>query len=662
MASMRSGMARGLLARLFGEGTLAGASDEELLGRFAATRDETAFAALVERHGPMILRTARVILRDPHEAEDVFQATFLVLARKAGSIRGRGALAGWLYRVARRAALRANAEAVRRRGCRGPEMNAIAAPERGPDDDGPLIHEELDRLPEKYRLPVVLCYLQGLSYDEAASRLRWTEGMVRGRLARAREVLRGRLARRGLTAPAAALAALAPKPGDAAVATSLVQSTVKAAACVAAGRAAAGGIVSVRAAALARGVIRTMSLRTFGRNAVAVLAAGIITGAGTLVLRAGPEAPPPARAREDPAGDHEGPSPVELVAQVRDHYRGLDSFAMRIEHRDSSGLYPGEYTQELRWRKGDKFTLKVISRGNEAVPDYHANGLELLTLRADGSSESGAIRPEPGVSPGWEVSGGFILSWLQDTLVGRMVLDPRPGLKMRWSYGPRKEWRSHAVREVVMTVTDPRDRNGGGLKTSLFVDPDGKRLIGVESSPTGRPGWALYEDQRENRAAPDGLLDAGAKAPAFDLEAVGGGRIALGPMLQGRKALLINFWFIGCHPCRQELLQLQQLYDECKDKGLAVVAINCGDASEEIGPFLKGKGLTFPVALAGEGDKEISRWYGVRGFPTTYIVGPDGRIITRDTGFSESATLVSIRKTLATLGVEGAERPAETRR
>ncbi len=662
MAGMGSGATPGLLARLFREGSLAGAPDEELLSRFVARRDGPAFAALVERYGPMVLRTTSAILRDPHDAEDAFQATFLVLARKAGSVGGRGTLAGWLYRVARRIALRAAADAARRRETRGGEMNAIATEDRRPDDVLPLLHEELGRLPEKYRAPVVLCYLEELSYDEAASRLRWTEGMVRGRLARARDLLRGRLARRGVAAPAAALAAaLAPRPGEAAAVAALARGSVEAATRVAAGGTAAGGIVSIRAAALAEGAMRSMIFDKLGRGAAVVLAVGILAGAGALTLRAAAAARPTTTAAAAPGDDGEELTPVELLAQVRDHYRGLDSFAMRIEHRDSSGLYPGGYTQELRWRKGDRFTLKVVSRGNETVPDFHANGLELMRLGPDGSSESEAIRPESGSSPDWEVSGGLILSWLQDTPMGRMILDPGSGLGIRWVYGPRTEWRSHPVREVVMTIADPGDPDGRGTEASLFVDPVGRRLIGVEANVTGRPGWAVYADQRENPAAPDGLLDAGVMAPDFSLEAIDGGRAELGPMLRGRKALLINFWFAGCGPCREEFPHLQRLYEECKDRGLAVLAINCGDTAGEIRPFLEEHGLTFPVALAGEGAEDVSRRYGVHGFPTTYILRPDGRVAARETGFSGPDTLESIRATLASLGVESADRPAERR-
>ena len=192
---------------LLGGGAVAGLSDGELLGRFAADRDESAFAALVARHGPMVLATALGVARDPDEAEDVFQAAFLMLARRAGSIRDGEALAGWLRRVARRAAVRANVQAARRRDRDirlGPELALRARPEPLGDDEGPAaIRAEVDRLPDALRRPVVLCDLEGLTRPEAARRLGWTEGAVRGRLARARSLLRSRLTRRGLAPPSA---------------------------------------------------------------------------------------------------------------------------------------------------------------------------------------------------------------------------------------------------------------------------------------------------------------------------------------------------------------------------------------------------------------------------------------------------------------------------
>ena len=196
MDSGPSGAATRYLTALFQAGTAAGLGDRVLLERFADRRDaddpeaEAAFAALVERHGPMVLRVCRAMLGDRHEAEDAFQATFLVLASRARSIRRGDSVGAWLHGVALRVASRARWRAARRRHHerRHAEMTAAtgaggAGTDRPPDDVDRVLHEEIGRLPEKYRRPVVLCYLEGLTHDQAADQLGWPVGTVRRRLA-----------------------------------------------------------------------------------------------------------------------------------------------------------------------------------------------------------------------------------------------------------------------------------------------------------------------------------------------------------------------------------------------------------------------------------------------------------------------------------------------
>jgi RNA polymerase sigma factor (sigma-70 family) len=206
---------------LFDVGALGAMPDRALLDQFArgGETSEPAFATLVERHGPMVLRVCRQLLADGHLAEDAFQVTFLLLARRARSIHNPDALAGWLHRVARRVALRALGGIRRRNDRERAEAGEIAAAA----DDNPLeraevsaiVHEEIDRLGDAQRLPILLCALEGLSHEEAAQRLRWPVGTVKSRLVRGRRRLEGRLARRGL-APAVALAAgLAATPATA---------------------------------------------------------------------------------------------------------------------------------------------------------------------------------------------------------------------------------------------------------------------------------------------------------------------------------------------------------------------------------------------------------------------------------------------------------------
>jgi RNA polymerase sigma factor (sigma-70 family) len=190
---------------------LDGLSDEELLDRFVDGGDDAAeavFRAIVVRHGPMVLGVCRHVLNQLQDAEDAFQATFLVLARKAGSIRDRRVLAHWLYEVAYRIAMRAKSNGGRRRALerQGGEMAAtVSVDNHGWIELKPVLHEEVNRLPEKYRVPVILCYLEGKTNEEVAQLLHWPVGTVKGRLSRARDILRSRLTRRGLALSAALL-------------------------------------------------------------------------------------------------------------------------------------------------------------------------------------------------------------------------------------------------------------------------------------------------------------------------------------------------------------------------------------------------------------------------------------------------------------------------
>ena len=246
--------------RLFQGASMAGLSEWQLLNRYVTRRDESAFEALVARHGPMVLGVCRGMLTDPHAVEDAFQATFLVLVRRAGSLGEHDAIGHWLYGVARRVALRARSETARKHAWEKP-ISGVDPAGGGTDPDhfelAARLHEELTRLPAVYRAPVVLCYLEGLTHEEAARQLHWPVGTVKGRLARAKDMLRGRLWRRGMMPSIGLIAATLARDATAAVPASLIQSTVRAALHVSAGRA-AEGVVSVASIHLMKGVVSSM--------------------------------------------------------------------------------------------------------------------------------------------------------------------------------------------------------------------------------------------------------------------------------------------------------------------------------------------------------------------------------------------------------------------
>jgi RNA polymerase sigma factor (sigma-70 family) len=275
-------------------------SDPDLLARFLAGRDEAAFATLVRRHGGLVLAACRRVLSDPADVEDAFQATFVVLLRKAETIRHQQSLAGWLYRVASRAAsqVRESRDCRRRHETRAasPEVAAATAPDLSWRETSAILHAELDRLPLRLRLPLILCYFDGKTRDEAAKQLGWSLGVLRGRLDSGRAMLRKRLARRGVELSAGLFAALG-VDATRAVTPSLLRATIRAATSVAGLCEAGGGT-----AAIAGRVIASM---TFAKAAIAgtLLALGLVI-AGTTALLVTAGAPPddkmPAPAKQAP--------------------------------------------------------------------------------------------------------------------------------------------------------------------------------------------------------------------------------------------------------------------------------------------------------------------------------------------------------------------------
>jgi RNA polymerase sigma factor (sigma-70 family) len=265
-------------------------TDGQLLERFVVQQEEAAFTLLVRRHGPLVLGLCRRLLGNSADAADAFQATFLVLVRKAPRLDRRGSLASWLYGVAYRVAVRARAREARRRdGEReASQVRATSSAEEPLDPYlGPILTEEVNRLPEKYRTPIVLCYLEGKSHAEAARQLGWPLGTVRGRVARARDLLRRRLTRRGLTLSSAGLiAGLSSSEAGAVVPAEMLSATVRAGLLEAANQGAVAGAFSAPATQLGEAVLREMAGSRLRLVLAVLLAVALAGGAGALGFRA----------------------------------------------------------------------------------------------------------------------------------------------------------------------------------------------------------------------------------------------------------------------------------------------------------------------------------------------------------------------------------------
>ena len=294
-----------------------GQPDSELLARFLATGDRSAFEDLVGRHGPLVWGVCRRLLGQEQAAEDVFQATFLVLARKARSVRASGSLAGWLYQVARRLALAARA--ARR-------VETLPADVTDPRREEPseeasqaearrVLDEEVSRLPERYRLPIVLCFFEGRTHVEAAAELNWPAGTVSGRLARAKELLHAGLRRRGITLSAGAVGTVLATETASGIPPALAAAAVRAGVAFASGVAALAA--SQKAVAIAGALLRAERRRR-------LLAVTLLVGSGlasaaaawTVFTPAWPLLPAPDRAEKRPE-TLPTPSAALFIARTR---------------------------------------------------------------------------------------------------------------------------------------------------------------------------------------------------------------------------------------------------------------------------------------------------------------------------------------------------------
>jgi RNA polymerase sigma factor (sigma-70 family) len=330
------------LDRLYRDGTLSGLGDAQLLERYLFARDEAAFEALVKLHGPMVLGLCRRVLRDPRDIEDAFQATFLILIRKAATIRDGGHLSNWLYGVAYRVASRARTDTIRRRVRESSvgDMTAMPVSEIDVLGIGPELDQELTRLPAKYRAPLVMCYLNGRTHEQAAAELGCPLGTVRSRLSRGRDLLRRRLTSRGYPPTAAILSPTTSLPAQLlseAVPSSLVSTTIETAVRLASFKGLQAGAVSVSVLALTQGVLTTMKLAQFKWIGLTLLATSLSAGgviavshASATASREGPQSDSSAIFAAEPGGLTDPQTKTETTTQASNEDR-LKSVERKID-------------------------------------------------------------------------------------------------------------------------------------------------------------------------------------------------------------------------------------------------------------------------------------------------------------------------------------------
>jgi RNA polymerase sigma factor (sigma-70 family) len=306
------------LQRLRRTELLRGGEDGQLLEGFVRRQDRLALEALVQRHAPMVWGVCRRTLANYHDAEDAFQATFLVLVRKAVSIRSRGLLANWLHGVAQKTARKARQMAAKR-AAREKQPTVLPEPQPVAPQDAdlgpelrPLLDEELSRIPDKYRIVILLCDLEGRSRPEAAQQLRLPEGTVGSRLARGRALLARRLARRGLNVLATSLGVvLAHEAASGAVPAALLANAIQAATLCAANDVTAAGAISVQVSTLTKGVLRTMTLAKRKAVCIVLLTAALVLAGGIVSYQFVPG--PPFKPEPPPGGRNGDMAKVDVV-------------------------------------------------------------------------------------------------------------------------------------------------------------------------------------------------------------------------------------------------------------------------------------------------------------------------------------------------------------
>ncbi len=466
----------------------AGLTDGQLLEHYISRCDEAALAALVRRHGPMVWGVCRRVLHNYHDAEDAFQATVLVLVRKAVSIMPREMVANWLYGVAHQTALKARATGAKRKE-RERQVTEMPEPAVAEQDLGrdlqPLLDEELSRLPDKYRAVIVLCDLECKTRKEAARQLGVPEGTVAGWLARARAMLAKRLAGRGVVLSGGALAVLLSQTvASAGVPSSLVSSTIKAATLFAAGQAAATGAISVKVAALTQGVLTTMLLTKLKATTAALVIAGLlVSGLLIAALSGTPQsalAHPPAGDKKDKPADKGPPAktPDRLKPRATLEGHGTGVYALAFAP-DGKLLASGSDDGSIKiWNTATGKEVKTLAAHQEVVSlAFSPDGKSLVstshTFKFPNKTEPAAVRL-------WDVA-----TWEE-----KVKLEDKEGTFRRPTFSPDGKvlaacvgWKDeYGDDRVILWNTSTGKQLGklteeNGLVRRLVFSPDGKTLI-----------------------------------------------------------------------------------------------------------------------------------------------------------------------------------------
>ena len=663
------------LRALLEGGATAGLTDGQLLARFSSGRGdasaEVAFAALVARHGPMVWGTCRRILRDPHAAEDAFQATFLVLVKKAGSVRVDDSLGRWLHGVGVRVALRAKAVEGRRSGADLLGVEPSTPPrEPGLDDLRAAIDEEVDRLPSAYRSVVVLCHLEGLTRERAASRLGCPVGTVNSRLSRAGDLLRARLTRRGLAPASGALAAwLAASGASAAVPTKLVGSTVSTATRVASGGSLAG-VVPASVAALFGHYLRGKLMIKTTMAMVLLIGVGFaaVGSAGLARNDEGAKSEPPSQANaQEPA-----PVPPSLDERVKatkaewDTARAKYSEVWRnakteVERAEAEKLFPdvtryGEkflaladtdldnpaardallwMIEQLWILDGSGGWTKYVGRAMDRLLEHHSDDLKVARacLSMDRYTspnrdkfipaiyEKAKAKRTRGVAAlalaqyRWKASLGAFGRKLENRPFAKNELGEILPISPEMEAYDKARYESDPV---------PLRAEAFRLLDEVIRDHADEPYDSKKGTTLGRKARELFDDWAN--------LSVGKPAPDFEGKGLDGKPLKLSDY-RG-KVVVVVFWASWCGPCLRQIPKERELAERLKDRPFALLGVNCDEDAEAARKVVRDERITWPNA--SDGSKQvgpcevdmgpIAGRYHVRGLPSVFVLDAKGVI------------------------------------
>jgi RNA polymerase sigma factor (sigma-70 family) len=620
--------------------------DARLLANFASRRDAEAFATLVRRHGPLVRGVCRRWLRDAADVDDAFQATFLVLVRRAQTIAEPALLAGWLHGVARRTARNLRHRLLRhqRRFAANVDLSRTEAPPTPIAEFSRWLDDEINRLPEKYRLPVVLCHLQGRSRREAARLLACPEGTLSVRLARALDLLRRRLIRRGIV-PAAAAALVVPATSEA-IPPLLVRATV---------RAAVQSAAPERIVRLTEGVLRMFVIERLTRAAGCLLAAAALLAGGTLMLNHLANGP---QALAEPPAKPAAPPPIVLVLKtVADGSKIEQIDVTEGDDRITVHSLPalGRYLRRARLDKSASNTV-VLRAGAETK---YATVVGVLDLcRLSGFEKVNMENAPPTVARldgPWQIEVRWPDHVTDHTIPLNVQL--RPEVRERLEIVPMQ------VRDIPLNFEWIQRNFDAQLKSGVKIDqvqaewtsdlmkfleqspeaveaPQAILQIALNLEFSGKPAEARkwYERlakqvpaTREAVKARGSLKRLGSVGQPFELDSttLAGQRFRIGD-LKG-KVVAVYYWASWNATARSEFAKLQTLRAQFPDQ-FEVVAVNLDDESRSLREFLSPSPLKGVVHVHEKGgfDSRLAADYGISMLPTLFLLDRDGKVVRHD--------------------------------